>query len=139
MIISESERADIAATSAEIIAGSGETVLRKRLDTTSVPASFDADRGEATDKTQEVYDDLSVVVKVFWNPSEKQMATDFGGYIEAEADVHVPIAADVVVGDYLVVGGNLYDVTVRSPAPLGGFWAVGIVKSKRSLPAAAEE
>lgn len=121
----------VKANTAEIIGLTGETLLRKRLDTSEpLPASHDADYGEVVDTTEEVFTDLELVGKVFWQPSEKMLVTEFGGIIDAAAVVHTAIADDVVVGDFFIIRGAWYEVFEAKEAPLQGFRALAVRPSR---------
>jgi hypothetical protein len=139
-VLNAEDRALVLATSEEIIAGSGESVTRMRLVVDEPPASMDDDFGEPADSSEEEYDELTVVVKVFGSPGEKLVAGYFGGQVELDALVHVPAAADVRTGDWLVrADGTWLELGIASPAPLGGFVAMAAKKVKARQAESEEE
>jgi len=126
MLISDRDKAAIKQTSADLIAGTGQPMTRFRLLTAEPPESYDPIYGESGDPSEEQYAELELVGKVFWDPQEELLTRDFGGVIEAHADVHVAHDADVLVGDYLDIDNVRYKVNRSVLAPLGGYRALAI-------------
>ena len=126
-MLSAADKAQMAANSVELIGGTGETIIRKRLDTTLRPAGYDEDYGEATDKTEETYLELTLTGKVL-ELTDKLMLTDFGGNVEADADVHVPYESDVVTGDFLVIRDLWYAVGPVKESALKSYLACAVTK-----------
>ena len=132
-MLTDADKAWIKANTEELISGTGELIIRKRLLTTEPPASYDPDYGEVVDKTEEEYADLEFIGKVCWNVTEKLLFKVFGGETVADAIVHVPIADDVLAGDFLVIRDLVpwYEVVKLVEAPLQGFNAAAIRKTDR--------
>jgi len=129
MMLSQADKDRMAANSAEIIGGTGETIVRKRLDTTLRPASYDEDFGEVGVKGEETYLELELTGKVL-ELTDKLMLTDFGGNVDADADVHVPYESDVVTGDFLVIRGNWFAVGPVKESALKSYLACAVTKTK---------
>jgi len=127
-MLSDADKAAMAANSVEIIGGTGETIVRKRLDTTLPPASYDEHFGEVGDKSEETYLELELTGKVL-ELTDKLMLTDFGGNVDADADVHVPFGADVVTGDFLVIRGNWFAVGPVKESALKSYLACAVTKT----------
>jgi len=107
--------------SKEIIEGSGEQIVRKRLKTVLPPDSYDSDFGEVTKESENNYDLLQFTGKVFWDVTDKIFQKIFGADKTASAYVHVPYATDVRVQDILAIRGLEYEVAELAEAPLKGF------------------
>jgi len=135
-MLSQADKDFIAQNSAEVIGGSGETIVRKRLDTTLPPASYDEHFGEVGDKSEETYLELELTGKVL-ELTDKLMLTDFGGNVDADADIHVPYESDVVTGDFLVIGargegqgaGVWYEVGPVKESALKSYLACAVTKT----------
>jgi len=130
--ISDRDREMMGATSVEIIGGTGEAMIRARLDTSLRPASFDEDFGEATDKSEEIYLELELTGKVL-ELTEKLMMQDFGGSVDADCVVHVPIGDDVVAGDFLIFREQWYEVGPVRESELKTFRACAVRKTSARM------
>lgn len=130
--MSDADKAFIRGNSVEIQEGTGETIVRKRLDTSVRPASFDADFGEVGVKAEEQYLELELVGKVL-DLSEDLMVTDFGGSVSADAIVHVPFASDVVTGDYLVIRSVWYEVGPAKESALKSYLALAVTRRSAAM------
>lgn len=126
--MTEADREFIRQNSIEIQEGTGESIVRKRLDTTLPPASYDENFGEVGTKAEETYLELELTGKVL-ELTEELMLTDFGGSVDADADVHVPFAADVVTGDFLVIRSQWYSVGPVKESALKSYLACAVTKT----------
>lgn len=127
-MLSAADKAQMAANSVELIGGTGETIVRKRLDTTLPPASYDGDYGEVEVKAEETYLELTLTGKLL-EATEKLLAADFGGQVEADAVVHVGIDDDVAAGDFLVIREQWYEVGTVRESELKSFRACAVRKT----------
>jgi hypothetical protein len=107
-------------SSREIIEGTGELILRKRLKTVLPPDSYDSDFGEVVKESENEYDEIEFVGKIFWDVTEQMLQEVFGGEKHADAIVHIPDAVDVKAEDILVIRGFEYEVNKLKEAPLRG-------------------
>jgi len=107
--------------SKEIIEGTGERIVRKRLKTVLPPDSYDSDFSEVTKESENMYDLLEFTGKVFWDVTDKIFQEIFGADKTASAYVHVPYATDVRAQDILAIRGLEYEVAELAEAPLKGF------------------
>ncbi len=114
--------------STEIILATGQPITRKRLKTQTPPPSYDFDYGEVLNRSEEEFDSIVYTGKVFFNPEEKLLFTDFGGLIEASAIVHFPADCDLRAGDFLIIDGNWFSIRECSIAPLRGYIACAVVR-----------
>jgi hypothetical protein len=124
------DRSAILATSRQLIEAHAQTVTRRRLDTSQVPASYDPDYGEAADKTQETWENLELPAAIFDSPGERALLKSFGEFVECEVLVHVPGDADVLAGDTIGIRGVNYRITRYRKAPLGGFIALALSRKE---------
>ncbi|MCX7731621.1 MAG: hypothetical protein N2248_00425 [candidate division WOR-3 bacterium] len=111
--------------STQIIFATGQLLTRKRLKTPA-PPSFDQDYGEVLNRSEEDFDSIILVGKVFFNPEERLLFSEFGGLIEAAAVVHFPWNADVKIGDFLIIDSNWFIIRQFSTASLRGYLSCAI-------------
>lgn len=107
-------------SSKEIIEGTGEMMLRKRLKTALLPDSYDSDFGEVVKESEDQYDEIEFRAKGFWNVTDKILQEIFGADKHAAGIVHIPIAVDVRAKDILVIRGLEYEISELKEAPLRG-------------------
>ena len=127
-LLSDADKAWIKANSVDVQEGTGETILRKRLDTELPPASYDEDFGETGVKAEETYLELELTGKVL-ELTDKLMLTDFGGSVDADADVHVPFESDVLTGDFLVIRERWFEVGPVKESALKSYLACAVTKT----------
>lgn len=113
--------------SKEIIEGSGELIVRKRLKIQLPPGSYDSDFAEVVKASEENYDTLEFTGKVFWDVTEKVLQEMFGADTQAQGIVHVPIDTDVRPKDLLVIRGLDYEISQIAEAPLRGMKVCGLL------------
>ena len=102
--ISETERQVVRDMMSDLIMGTdGIDILRKRVDTSHKPASFDEDFGEVIDQGEVWYLDLNLRGKVFWGISQKALYSLFGGSTTAECEIHFPYGSDIKNRDFLII------------------------------------
>jgi hypothetical protein len=119
-MITEKDKDWIKENSKEIIEGTGELIIRKRLKTDLPPGSYDSDFGEVVEESEELYDTIEFGGKIFWDITEQMLQEMFGEDKHAEAIVHIPDAVDVKADDILVIRGLEYEVDKLKEAPLRG-------------------
>lgn len=106
--------------SKEVIEGTGEMIIRKRLKTVLPPGSYDSDFGEVVKESEDQYDTIEFRGKVFWDITEQMLQEMFGEDKNAKAIVHIPDAVDVQSRDILTIRGLDYEVDKLKEAPLKG-------------------
>jgi hypothetical protein len=119
-MITDNDRQFIKESSKEVIEGTGEMMIRRRLRTDLPPDSYDADFGEVTKESENQDDEIEFRGKVFWDVTEQILQKIFGGEKHADAIVHIPDAVDVRAKDILVIRGLEYEITKLKEAPLRG-------------------
>jgi len=120
-MMNSSDSQFIKANSKEIIEGSGELIVRRRLKTALPPDSYDSAFGEVTKESENQYDEVEFRGKVFWDITDKKFQEIFGADKTASAYVHVPFTIDVRAQDILVIRGSDYEVAELAEASLRGF------------------
>jgi len=126
-MITDKDKEWIKNNSKEIIEGTGELIIRKRLKTVLPPDSYDSDFGEVVKESEEIYDIIEFRGKVFWDVTEQLLQETFGADKNAEAIVHIPEAVDVKAEDILVIRGLQYELEELKEAPLRGMKIAGII------------
>lgn len=107
--------------SKQIIEGTGEKITRKRLKTVLLPDSYDSDFGEVVKESEDQYDVIEFIGKVFWDITEQLLQTIFGEGKNAEGIVHIPYDVDVRAKDILMIRGLEYEVAEIKETSLKGF------------------
>jgi hypothetical protein len=125
-MFNKSDQDLIRSTSKQIIEGTGESIIRRRVKTDIPPHDYDSDFGETHGAPQ--YLEISFTGKVFFSITEKQLIEIFGEVKSADALAHVPFDTDVITGDILLIRGIEYRVREIKEAPLKGFNAARIEK-----------
>uniref|UniRef100_A0A7C6A811 Head-tail adaptor protein n=1 Tax=candidate division WOR-3 bacterium TaxID=2052148 RepID=A0A7C6A811_UNCW3 len=120
-MLTEDDKKFIVNTSEEIITGSGEKMIRRRLKTNLPPHSYDSDFGETVKSTEDQYEDLEFTGKVFFKITERVAIQVFGAVIQADAIIHIPIKYDVIASDLIYIRGVQYRILELKEAPLQGF------------------
>ena len=120
IVITNKDKDWIKENSKEIIEGTGELIMRRRLKTSLPPDSYDSDFGEVVKESEDQYDQIEFRAKVFWDVTEQMLQEMFGADKHAEAIVHIPDAVDVKAKDILFIRGLDYDIAELKEAPLRG-------------------
>jgi hypothetical protein len=128
-MLTKNDKKLIKDTSAEIITGSGEQVVRRRLKTDLPPSEYDSDFGEVAADSMPQYDNITFTGKVFFAITEKILMQIFGEVKTADALIHIPFAIDVIASDTLFIRGIQYRILEIKEAPLKGFSAARLERT----------
>lgn len=126
-MLTDADKAGIAATSAELINSTGETIIRRRYRRDPLPAGYDSDFRElAAGAPEPAHDDLALKAKIFWDVTNKKILAAYGPLDEATGLVHFPRDSDVVETDILMIRGGRFRIQWIKEPPLRGFLAAPI-------------
>lgn len=121
-MLTKSDKNLIKQTSRQIINGSGEQIIRRRLITDIPPHSYDSDFGEVVNKEENRYSDITFTAKVFYKITDKRTLEIVGELKIGEALLHIPYGIDVISSDIIFIRGIQYKITELKEAPLKGFY-----------------